>query len=83
VSPVVENKVGNQTDHICISKNRRKSVLNVHNKRGADIGSYHHLLMRIIRFFIKTNNKEHTRRRKYILKKIKVPELQNSIRVTL
>jgi endonuclease/exonuclease/phosphatase family metal-dependent hydrolase len=60
VSPVVESKVENQIDHICISKNWRKSLLDVCNKRGADIGSDHHLLMGIIRFFMKNNKKKHT-----------------------
>jgi hypothetical protein len=79
VSPIVENKVENQTDHICISKNWRKSLLDVHNKRGADIGSDHHLLIGIIRFFIKRNKKKrHTCRRNYNLMKIKVADILDS-----
>jgi hypothetical protein len=69
VSPVVDNKVRNEVDCICISKNWRKSLLDVHNKTGADIGSDHHLLMGIIRFFIERNKKKYTCRRKYNLMK--------------
>jgi hypothetical protein len=38
VYPDKDNQVENQIDHICISRNRRKSLLDVRNKRGADIG---------------------------------------------
>jgi hypothetical protein len=66
--------------YICISKNWRKSLLDVHNKREANIGSDHHLLMGIIRIFIKRNEKKHTCRRKYNLMKIKVPDIQDSLK---
>jgi hypothetical protein len=42
VSPAIGGRVQNQTDNICISKNWRKSLLDVRNKRGADVGSDHH-----------------------------------------
>jgi hypothetical protein len=58
VSPAVEKKVENQIDHICICKTWRKSLLDVHNKGGADTESDHHLLMGIIKFFIKRNKKK-------------------------
>jgi hypothetical protein len=80
VSPIVKNKVENQIDHICISKNWRKSLLDIRNKREADIGSDHHLLMGTIRFFIKRNKKKHTCRRKYHLMKINVPDIQDSLK---
>jgi hypothetical protein len=51
LSPVVENKVENQIDHTCISKNWRKFYLDACNERGADTGSDHHLLVGVIRFF--------------------------------
>jgi hypothetical protein len=55
-SPFVENKVENQIDHIWISKNWR-FILDVCNKKGVDTGSDHHLLIGIIRFFIKMDKK--------------------------
>ena len=39
----------NQIDHICISHKRRRSVLDVRNKRSADIASDHHLLIASVR----------------------------------
>lgn len=79
MSPVV-NKVENQTDHISIIKNRRKSLLDACNIRGADNGSDHHLLMGTITFFMRRNKKKQTCRRKYNLMKIKVPDIQDSLR---
>ncbi|XP_058828128.1 uncharacterized protein LOC131688019 [Topomyia yanbarensis] len=35
----------NQIDHICISRKWRRSLLDVRNKRSADIASDHHLLI--------------------------------------
>jgi hypothetical protein len=57
-SPIVENKVENQVDHMSTIKNWRKSLLDVHNK-SADIGFDHHLFMGIFRFFIKRNETKH------------------------
>jgi hypothetical protein len=54
VSPDPHGGTQNQIDHICISKNWRKSLLDVCNKRGADVGSDHHLIMGIMRIYIVT-----------------------------
>lgn len=43
VSPNGQHK--NQIDHICINKKWRRSLEDVRNKRGADIGSDHYLLV--------------------------------------
>jgi hypothetical protein len=50
VSP--DNITENQIDHIAISKRFRRSLLDVRNKRGADIGSDHHLMIANFRFKI-------------------------------
>jgi hypothetical protein len=42
VSPDPQGRIQNQIDHICISKDWRKSLLDVHNKTGADVGSDYH-----------------------------------------
>jgi hypothetical protein len=47
VCPDPQGRTQNQTDHFCISKNWRKSLLDVRNKRAADVGSDHHLIMGI------------------------------------
>jgi len=49
ISPDRDKQVGNQTDHVCISQNWRKSLLDIWNKRGADIGSDHNMIMGILR----------------------------------
>ena len=41
-----------QIDHIAISKRFRRSLLDVRNKKGADIGSDHHLMIANFRFKI-------------------------------
>ena len=43
VSP--DNITENQIEHIAISEKFRRSLLDVRNKRGADIGSDHHLII--------------------------------------
>ena len=43
-----DKQVENQIDHICISRNWNKSLMGVQNKRGADIGSDHHMIMGIL-----------------------------------
>jgi endonuclease/exonuclease/phosphatase family metal-dependent hydrolase len=42
----------NQTDHITVSRRFRKSIEDMRNKRGADIGSDHHSI--VAHFRIKT-----------------------------
>ena len=63
VSP--NNITENQTDHIAISRRFRRSLLDVKNKRGADIGSDHHLMIANFRFkILATRKKIETRRKK-------------------
>ena len=72
VSP--DNITENQTDPIAISKRFRRSLLDVRNKRGADIGSDHHLMIANFRFKILAAKKEFETRRK----KCKVQKLQKT-----
>lgn len=53
VSP--DEKTENQIDHICINQEWIKGLLDVRNKRGADIGSDHHLLTAKIQLWKKRN----------------------------
>ena len=48
VSP--DNITENRIDHIAISTRLRKSLLDVRNKRGAEIGSDHHHMIANFRF---------------------------------
>jgi endonuclease/exonuclease/phosphatase family metal-dependent hydrolase len=45
VSPDPQGRTQNQIDHISISKNWGKSLLDVRNKKGADVGSDHHFII--------------------------------------
>jgi len=42
-------QVQNQIDNLCISRSWNKSLMDVEHKRGADIGSAHHMIMGILR----------------------------------
>ncbi|XP_062715224.1 craniofacial development protein 2-like [Aedes albopictus] len=76
----------NQIDHICISWKWRRSLLDVRNKRSADIASDHHLLIGEIRLRIariqrqeeKIGRRFHTRRLEDVaVKRSFVEELEN------
>ena len=83
VSPDKDNQVENQIDRICISRNWSKSVLDVCNKRGADIGSDHHMIMGILRIKIKKVKRKVTNTRKYNLKKLDDTEYQRILKVKI
>ena len=75
VSP--DNITVNQTDHTAISKRFRRSLLDVRNKRGADKGSDHRLM--IADFMLKilaARKKFETRRKKYKEQKIQKPSIR-------
>ena len=75
VSP--DNITENQIDHIAISKRFRKSLLDVRNKRGADIGSDHHLMIANFRFKILAAGKKfETRGKKYNVQKLQKPSIR-------
>jgi hypothetical protein len=57
VSP--NSNIQNQTDHICITA-KWKMLLDVHNKRGVDVGSDHHLLVATLRINMKRVIKRNT-----------------------
>jgi hypothetical protein len=74
VSPDPQGRMQNQTDHICISKNWRKSLLDVCNKKGADVVCDHHLIMGIIKIYNDRHKKVTVSRRKSYLKKLEHPD---------
>jgi hypothetical protein len=83
VSPAIGGIVQNQIDHICISKYWRKSLLDVHNKRGADVGSDHHMIMGILKIYISRGRKIISDRKKYDVRKIGMPDIRNLLRAQL
>jgi exonuclease III len=55
VSP--DHNTENQIDHVAVSRKFSRSLLNVRNKRGADINSDHHLVIADFRMRILANTK--------------------------
>jgi len=76
IPPDKDKQGGNQIDHICISQNWRKSILDARNKRGADIGSDHHMTMGILRIKTQKVIRETINRRRYNLKRLEDTESQ-------
>jgi len=82
VSP--DNITENQTDHIAISKRFRRSLLDVRNKRGADTGSDHHLMIANFKFKILAATKKIERRRtKYNVQKLQMPSVRGEFKLEL
>jgi hypothetical protein len=74
----------NQIDHTAIRRRIRKSLLDVRNKRGADIGSDQHLMIANFRFKIfATRKKTETRRRKCNVQKIQIPSVREEFKLEL
>ncbi|XP_070504065.1 craniofacial development protein 2-like [Chironomus tepperi] len=67
----------NQIDHICISRKWSKALMDVRNKRGADVGSDHHLIIGKLRFYFKRLKKSANTRRKFCLTKLKSAEVRS------
>lgn len=69
----------NQIDHITISRKWRGSLLDVRNKRGADIASDHHLVLATIRIKIAAIRKNNeVSRRRFNVNKLDEPTVANS-----
>ncbi|CAG4943626.1 unnamed protein product [Colias eurytheme] len=76
----------NQIDHLAISSKWRSSLLDVRNRRGADIDSDHHLVVAEIRIKIATHRKR-TRTvkasRRYDITKLQNPDTRDSFKLEL
>jgi hypothetical protein len=65
-----------QIDHIAISKRFKRYLLDVRNKRGADIGSDHHLMRANFRFKLLTAKKKfEIMGKKYNVQKLQKPSI--------
>ena len=82
VSP--DNITENQLDHTAISKRFKRSLLDVRNKKGADIGSDHHLMIANFRFKILAARQTfETRRKKYNVQKLQKPSIREEFKLEL
>jgi hypothetical protein len=75
--------VENQKDHICRKWNWSKSLLDVCNKRGADVESGHHMIMRILKIEAQKVKRKTKNRKKYSLKKLDEIECQRMSKAKL
>jgi len=62
----LNHKTENQIDHVAVGRQWRRSLLDVRNNRGADIGSDHHLVVANFKLKIQA----HKQRRKKTKKKV-------------
>lgn len=82
VSP--DSQTQNQIDHICFSADRSNCLHDVRNKRGADIGSDHHLLVGVISLQLQpVPIKNKCRRVKYKTAKLKSEQQRTAFCDTL
>ena len=80
VSPA--NITENQIDDTAISKRFRRSLIDVRNKRGADIGGDHHLMIANFRFkILATRKKIEKRRKKYNIQKLQMPSVREEFKL--
>ena len=82
VSPDIRTQ--NQIDHFAISRKFRSSLLDIRNKRGADVGSDHHLMLAKIRLKI-SKVKDQTNRvnPKYDINKLQNNEIKAQFQLEL
>ncbi|XP_073695611.1 uncharacterized protein [Garra rufa] len=82
VSP--DSLTENQIDHICMSKKFRRSLQDVRVRRGADVGSDHHLVVASMQLKLKKNWKETTEsREKYDVSRLKIPSVREEFGIQL
>lgn len=82
VSP--DEATENQIDHFAMSRKFRRSLLDVRNKRGADIGSDHHLMTATLRLKITSAATKFEKEKKRLnMKKLRIPEVREEIRAEL
>jgi hypothetical protein len=83
VSP--EHKTKNQIDHVAIRRKWRRSLQDVRNKRGADIGSDHHLIVAKFKMKIQAYNRRTGKlRKRYDIGKLKDDEnVRESFKIEL
>ena len=78
-----QRKTSGKSDHICVSRNWNKSLLDVRNKIGADIGSDHHMIMEVLRIKVQKVKRRMANRKKYNLGKLRDSECQRTLKVKL
>ena len=83
VAPNYNLGVENQIDHICVSRQFRKSLQDVKVYRGADVGSDHHLVIGKIKLKLKKGKFEQERRAKFDVRKMSSAAKREEFAVTI
>lgn len=82
VSP--DGRTSNQIDHIAFSRKWRRSFLDVRNRRGADVGSDHHLIVCSVRIKLASRRPAKSfGRKKFDLHKLQRPEILDKLKKDL
>jgi hypothetical protein len=82
VSP--DSRTENQIDHVCISKKFRRSLQDVRVRRGADVGSDHHLVVARLKLKLKRNQTDASDGRvKYNISLLKDPKTKEQFNLVL
>jgi hypothetical protein len=83
VSP--DYKIQNQIDHVTISSVWKRSLLDVRNKQGADVGSDHHLVMAKVKSKIAfdRDKKMDMKNKKMTVQKLNIPEIKEEFKLVL
>ena len=81
VSP--DHKTENQVDHIEINKIFRRTMLDVRVKKGADVGSNHHLVVAKLRLKLKRCKLTANTRTKYKVGLLREKDYADAFRVSL
>ncbi|XP_051807750.1 craniofacial development protein 2-like [Acanthochromis polyacanthus] len=81
VSP--DHQTENQIDHIAVCQHWRSSLQDVRVKRGADIGSDHHLVIAKLRVRLAVRKRQKNPRVKFDIRKLKRPETKQDFQIAL
>ena len=73
----------NQIDHIAINGTWRRSLLDIRVRRGADVGSDHHLVAARIRLKLRRTDRQQTGHRRFDVNKLDDPAVKKSFLVQL
>lgn len=81
VSP--DHQTENQIDHIIVRQRWRSSLQDVRVKRGADIGSDHHLVVAKLKMKLSAKKKQQSTRIKFDVRKLQMEENKNDFHIAL
>ena len=68
----------NQIDHLMINGTWRRSLLDVKVKRGADVGSDHHLVLAVLKVKLRKTGSKKTGRQQFDVEKLHDPKVKGS-----